>query len=772
MYRVAIIQNENEVIRSGFANVMPRLTKISRFKDYNFVLFNVTNINRLFIPGDDYLLGFDSVIVTTNSTSEPVLNVLRDNKSAIDDFLKKGRGIFIASQKKLSTVDFDANKNSGKTGFLPDIYDFYTVERPKEEKDSGRGDISQEQNNDSLLLTYPRRVTSEMTKSRCESNEFKKHFYRSHIITCHTGIYQTIFFDKSYQNVSHRNLLMANISSAKGERIVLSTIAVDWEFHEALLTNIITYISEGYPEFAFINKEITANGDFDFLLSSAKLSKIAHMIYKSPEEIKSEWAAIHKTFIFSPEWDEDEIGSFLDKQDRTNLGTNAYKAHVRVFYFHKIQGRFALSKYSNYSTVDTIIDSAVLWINTKFKGKMWGNSFWTSYDILQMFYKINYDASLFLPELLKDIRKHLNNNNYDGMIGATCGMVDLIIKMYERPGFKDQFQDFNQDNLLRMVKWILGRFSSQSLYDQQSIYLCLTYNAQKSEWLGNLLAKNHTFSRIIQLIENSLTDKNELVGASETDICRLINLCLISGKIDYVDEYLTVLRDRQSTKGKWTNIGRTAYVIIFLLENIHSFAAYGKDSIVIDEMIYNGILYLRSTYDWSSSNWKSDIQATAKAIHAISLYNEHFKYSTQDFFETLQFEGERINAAVVMKNATDGINILRQKVNELASELNNKNISLNELGIQLERKEEHNRRSIDHHMHNEKILKRLNMVATVFGTLFFGFVMYLTIKYPARVLQELKSINVVDGVIGLVLGIIITAIAQLPLAKKPPLEKQ
>jgi hypothetical protein len=103
MYRIAVIQNESEMLIAGYSNVVPKLRQLEGCSEYSFEMFNVVNIRRLFDAGDNSLDKFDSLFITTNATSDTeVLKCLRDNISHIEGFILAGKGIFIASQKKLS----------------------------------------------------------------------------------------------------------------------------------------------------------------------------------------------------------------------------------------------------------------------------------------------------------------------------------------------------------------------------------------------------------------------------------------------------------------------------------------------------------------------------------------------------------------------------------------------------------------------------------------------------------------------------------------------
>ena len=474
MYRVAIIQNESEMLRSGYTNVAPKLNSIKRLSRYSFELFSVVNISKLFLEGDSQLKHFDSLIITTNTTSDKtVLTVLQENKDSITNFLASGKGIFIASQKKLSTSCFDHNKDLGKTMFLPELYEFFTVERPKAEKDSGIGNISGYDKEEHILLHYPTKVTAETTTHYCENNEFKRHFYRSHIIPKSKGSYLPIFVDTSYEDVKSRNLLMVNLVPQNGERIVISTIAIDWEFHENLLTNIITYVTEGLPKVAFIDNASVTHGDFDFLLTSAKLSKIPHEIYNHTSEIRKELFGIHNTYIFSPDWNEKDVGEFLKSIELLHDTSVKKRSYVRVYYFKKIENILTMTQYSNFSTIDLIIDSSVLWVNSKFTGGMWNSSFWVTYDILIMLYEIGVDVRTYITPILKDIKKHYTEYSYDGVTGATCGLIELMLLLDTR--YHDELlkEGYNAADFIGMLNWIVDKYESQSTYDKQTVILTL-----------------------------------------------------------------------------------------------------------------------------------------------------------------------------------------------------------------------------------------------------------------------------------------------------------
>ncbi len=86
--------------------------------------------------------------------------------------------------------------------------------------------------------------------THCRENDFKAHVYRAVLAPKNEAAYEAVLEDRSYGG--SRRLMLANRSSLYGERVVVSTIAVDWEGHWRLLENIVRYITEGMPRVALI----------------------------------------------------------------------------------------------------------------------------------------------------------------------------------------------------------------------------------------------------------------------------------------------------------------------------------------------------------------------------------------------------------------------------------------------------------------------------------------------------------------------------------------
>ncbi|MBK9043197.1 MAG: hypothetical protein IPN97_08420 [Saprospiraceae bacterium] len=160
-----------------------------------------------------------------------------------------------------------------------------------------------------------------------------------------------------------------------------------------------------------------------------------------------------------------------------------------------------------------------------------------------------------------------------------------------------------------------------------------------------------------------------------------------------------------------------------------------------------------------------------KAIHAIGLYNKHYKYSTQDFFKTLEIESDKIYSASILHNVSESMRNLRQHSNEMLVKIDK---LMTEIAIQKTEIIEQQKQIELNNLYEGEIAKQIittQTIATIFGTLFFAFVFYLTFRYPLRVSQEFRQIDITGIILGFIVGLVLTNVAQKTVGKSDLLKK-
>src|SRR5205814_2264991 len=154
---------------------------------------------------------------------------------------------YLGYQKKFSLALGDSKTVAP---LLPEPYNVSMRNRPKSEPASGTGQIFSALHSGPavggfLLLNSPGKVTEELIMTHCRENDFKTHVYRAMLVPDNEAAFETVLEDRSFSDT--RRLMLVNRSSLFGERVVVSTVAVDWEGHRRLLENILRYLAEGIP---------------------------------------------------------------------------------------------------------------------------------------------------------------------------------------------------------------------------------------------------------------------------------------------------------------------------------------------------------------------------------------------------------------------------------------------------------------------------------------------------------------------------------------------
>jgi len=733
MYRVAVVQNESESLRYSYADIVQTLEKLARFDRYSFEQFDNRTILELFDPGQRNLANYDSLFVSTNATSDHGIHAaLVENRDAVADFLAGGGGVFVSYQKKLS-VPLSAVLNiPSAAGLLPDHYDFQFVERP--EADSGEGVLSFVADSagshrlpSRTLLNYPEEVTLAATTQHCTENDFKRHFYRSYIVAQSQASYSDVVVDVSYGDASPRRLLLANRAARAGERVVLSTIAIDWERHSRLLTNVVAYITEGRPEVAFIDYSDAPHDDFDYVVSSARLSKVAHDVYSSPDQIPQPLRQAYSVFVFSARWPEDTVSEFWRELASDDLRASPQgRRYRRVYRLSDIGGVAALTQISNYSSVDIVIDSVLLWLAARYRGRMWDGGFWNSHDVLLMMCGLGVSVDSYLGGVFADIDNHYKAGSYDGVMGATCGLLDLVNELHKAAPEALALAGYGPRRQLEIARWIEQNFEAQSSASRQTAALSLLSFYETSprapEGVPDASESVRVWKRALRL---SLDLEDERwSGLGEMDLCRLAAACLKCGNQEQVVGRLVErLAALKGPDGSWRTTARTAHVLVALLSNLDDFGEAAGARVDLHDLVYNAVIALRSRYREDQGSWDGDIQATATATLAIELHNRTFRYSTQEFFESIRFDTDRIRGSAVVQDRLE-------EMAELRSEADRQRTRLAELAAEVATRDRRLIETDESTTRANRSVTRNRVVATTSSVLLVGIVLTLISKYP------------------------------------------
>lgn len=729
MYRIAVIQNEVEMQHSGYVDSVPKYRKQNfDLKEHVFNRFSSVNIRNLFIEGEDFLLDYDCLIIGTNATSDDdVYTILCEegNKNLLAQYISMGKGLLICSQKKFRKDDEadDSEYNARKTFFLPETYEYKVISRPKGESSTDGTVIicDQKLNNiQKFISSYPRVMKNETIEERCQHNDFQKHYYRDFIIPVNDSAYFPVLLDNRRPV---RNTLMVACPQ-KNEKIVISTMALDWAGHYELIENILYYLIIGIPSVAFVNKRDVQAQDFEFLISEADLSKISYVTYSSLENVlNGRLRQYHTLYVFSSTFPEEEVASFWEEHIKPQT------EYIKLFYYKYINRELVLVNFSYYSYIDTQKREVETWLKSKYQGGMWDNSFWKTYDALLALHNMGISISGYLKSIFMQIYQHYKSGSYDGVLAPTCGLLELEALIIENDEYRKAIPEI--DTYYEETKgWLINKYKGTSSYNKKFIVRSF-YNAKR---LPDLSAVLEDFNRELHDIALDDTSKDKL----EIDLCLDVDVCLI-----YVNEFedrkdvKNRIRDctdcilkNQMQNGRWdNNLGKTARLLVFFLKHQakQEFEHLEKE---VGDSIDRGITALRNAYE--KNNWENNIVTTSNAITAIIEYDKAASYKSKDFLNQVSKEAKLADSYNSLLLALRTIDRLTKKYGESTKRL----IELKDVQRDLES--------------NKAKLSVATTIASVSILLLVSYYIFLYLKNPilfkSMLMESLMWIPIVIGI--------------------------
>jgi hypothetical protein len=621
MYNIAIVSSENEMRRFAWADVRPML-KSRHFDDnYNFDIFSSQNIYDLvgFLEKDYY----DSIIFTTNSCNETVtIDELRSKRfiNAIDKFLSDGKGIFISLQMHIA-------RDHVVSGFLPEIYEYKSI------KTDNECDVKLLYNSRHIITHILEAVSLEDIELHCKTNQFVDSRYTAYIEPLSENKYETILCNDDSEN--NRPILMC--SHGKNNRVVISTMVLDWQEHKALFCNIVKFITEGRPLISFLVKNCSQSAYFNYLKEVMWYKKIGFKEYNICDSlplcqhgfiigdhkqnssfpncestinlIKSriDFIGKHSIYITDPSWTESENQELWNKIKSSENVTH-------LIFFAKIANEETIIEFENYSDVAKMELDVCTWLHCQFNDDngRWQDSFWATCDVIDLFFTLKKPLDPYKDSIIRGLQKNTKHNSYDGVVSATCALLKMIFNFYGK----------EHSLYVNILGWINSKIETASIIEK--ITIISTFRELVETMKNEQELINQSNQVLDTNFDNGLDNKNE--------IAILRNCKFYSCIEDYnrLKKWLVRLIILQNTSGAWMNVSRTGIIAIFLLHNRQIFIEnmFYQDSVLkdLDYAIFHAISYIYAEYNKSTFNWNKDIPTTAVAIQALHEFDSIIKY--------------------------------------------------------------------------------------------------------------------------------------------------
>lgn len=576
-YRVAVVQNENELLRYSYADARHLLTE----ERYTWSYYTSENIDTL----SSELNSYDAVIVCTNSFNHRrILHWFTSNAEMINQFaVDKGRGLLVLFQMALCD-DRNANK---PFPFLDEPYDVWGRSRFTQGEAAGDGNFSSRPN---FLLDFPTEVNVATLEVKSRNNTNAPGLYWGYFEKYRPESYVPVIYAQN----SERGLLLCSRPETN-TRIVLSSLVLDWQRHDDLWHNCVRYVVEGRPRTLILRPKGTSRIETDLLCrelwqrKSSYWEIFADSIKGAPE------GPPYSSIVLDPTWTTKDITAYLKNSQASRVAE-----HQNLHFFtNEETGEAVTCSISKTSDLALTVNRACSWLQAQFDTEAWEGSFWSTYDVLELFEFVGITLGDVRYAIASAIYRRLQpNGSYDDVFGATCAVLQVLTWL-----------DLKDDRYRKALDYVLEQLSSQNLYNRAT---ALEIFIKISESLPQ-----PTVARTIEEIEQSV---GRWTPGLET--IRFMRTLITCGRIETCLGQVPLLREAANGAEEWLSVYGAADTTLILLDLYSMSTLSSGSSQVLIDSLYEGVSFLSSEIDQASGSWKESIVATAKAAHALSAF-EH-----------------------------------------------------------------------------------------------------------------------------------------------------
>ncbi len=593
-YRLAIIQNESEMFRYSYADARHLLAE----SQYDWSYYTAENIDTLGANLDRY----DALIVSTNACNdERIASWFEANRDTMSQYLNGlQRGLFVLFQMALS----DPRGRSRPFPFLPENLAVTGRYRFLHGEQASDGQLRAAPGSDRHpILIFPHSIDTATMQHRCVHNNNAPGLYWGYLGDFSDESYEIILADT--QPDSPRPLLVA-ARQPLGPRIIITSLVIDWQRHDELWHNCVRYIVEGANPVAIVRPRGSESFNLDYLEHALRERK--QSFYSVSVDRLADWEDRDRLFpsvVLDPHWDVERSRDFATRLTASGAATMAPSVH----YFDRLAADVMVScTVSRQDDYRTIVDSAIAWLRAQWNGEgYWQNSFWASYDVLDLLVARGENVSVYGDSILGAVAGNIQpNGTYNDVFGATCA----TLQVYQWFGVED-------DRFDKALHWIQHNLAAQNQYNRATALELLHRTAP-----GAITREDSQ-----QIIDGILRSKGKWDVGLET--LRYMRTLVALGYYDAAQTEARRLQPAAHGDPEWLSVFGAAETVCILLD-IYSNATSPTSE--VERMLFGGVEYLLDEYDHSAGAWRGSVAPTAKAARAL---NEFSKQAAPAISETI-----------------------------------------------------------------------------------------------------------------------------------------
>jgi hypothetical protein len=630
-YRVAVIQNETELLRYSYADVRQLLSR----ENYDWSYYTSENIGQLSAT----LQRYDAIVIATNACNNSrILGWLVDNSVELIDHLERNNaGLFVGFQMALS----DKRGNGLPFGFLPEPYQVAGRYRFTDGELSNDGQLMAGDGfTTSSLAALPQSIDIEQLEADCKANPNVPGLYWGYLSDFSSESYMTILQDGATNPV--RPLLIASFPDLP--RIVLSALVVDWQGIDGLWTNLIRYVVEGDRPVALVSKKGAESFNLDVVQHSLREHKIPqHGLAFSDLTEWNQQPELFAAVVLDPAWPRDQVEQLI----RVLCRSDGRRPNLHYFDTRDNSNLIACSLPAS-GGYEAIIDGATAWLKARWPGDLWDGSFWASFDVLDFFRENDVALEIYREPVTSAIKRHTQSNgSYDDVPGATCAALQVYSWFGEA-----------SEEAVRAKQWLLEQIPVQNLYNSATVL----------ETSCRIDGMHLEHSRQRNLVNRIASSSDSWTPGLET--LRYMRTLVAVGEYEIAARHVGKLRPAATGRDEWLTIFGAAETVAILLE---LYANLGSAPDEVEQLVFSGVEYLLEEYDASTGTWSENTVATAKAakalVHFTSLSAPAVSETIRSITESRQ-AAMRTHALAGLRSRNDELNLslaaLREQLSSAA----------------------------------------------------------------------------------------------------------
>jgi hypothetical protein len=574
-YRVAVVQNENELLRYSYADCRHILTE----SDYSVSYFTAENIGEL----EQKLPDLNSLVIATNACNDDLIRqwFSGSGDKIMAQITNNNMGLFVLFQMALS--------DSRSTGHYPFLLNDYEVTGQKlVSGDKSAGEFLSRRHEKHLLMQHPYNIDIRNIQAHCLNNPNVPGLCWGYL--------------KDYSATHYNNLieyrvpggepvtLLVATGETSGSRIVVSSLVLDWQRHDELFTNCVTYVTEGPYPVALLRKRGEDSFEMDLaehVLRDEKIPIAAHSLVSLDQ-----WdgrSILYGGVLLDPAWP-------VPDTDKFAVTLTSQADYPPVYFFGRLSsGQTYAANLSPENTYQAIARTAQLWLETQYRQGLWDNSFWATVDVLAFLVQMGIDTGPYRDVVMTQVSKHLQpDGSYDDVFGATCAAINVM-----------SWLNIKDDRYANALKWVQDRLPDQNLYNRATAVDLLTS-----------ISPDSIPQVEVQRVRRSILQNPE-GWTPGLETIRYMRTLIALGEFDIAQKHAEKLRNAAAGKEEWLTVFGAAETVGILLD------IYKRATVVtpsVKKLLFSGLGYILDEYDRKSGSWRGQTAATAKAAYVLSKF--------------------------------------------------------------------------------------------------------------------------------------------------------